>query len=165
MAQQAKCLPQKHEDQSLEHHTYGEAGWAWWFSCNPRMQEAERVHLQRKLASQTSQIGMFWVQVGQCLNNTRWEAVKEDIQRHPPISTLLHAHIYVHTHVQKRKSLIIIKLATDIEPAMELGMQKERGLKCKERNNFLHTRGKGVCNDLAEDKGKEGGATLPSIKK
>lgn len=61
---------------------------------------------------------------------------------------------------------MIIKLATDIEPAMELGMQrKERGLKCKERNNFLHMRGKGVCNGLAEDKGEEGGATLPSIKK
>lgn len=49
---------------------------------------------------------------------------------------------------------------------MELGMQrKASGLKCKERDNFLHTRGKGVCHGLAEDKGEEGGVTLPSIKK
>lgn len=61
---------------------------------------------------------------------------------------------------------MIIKLATDIESAMKLGMQrKSRGLKCKERDNFLHMRGKGVCNGLAEDKGEEVGATLPSIKK
>ena len=61
---------------------------------------------------------------------------------------------------------MIIKLATDIEPTMELGMQrKERGLKCKERDKFLHTRGKGVYSGLAEDKGEEGRATLPSIKK
>lgn len=61
---------------------------------------------------------------------------------------------------------MIIKLAADIEPAMKLGMQrKASGLKCNERDSFLHTRGKGVCHGLAEDKGEEGGATLPSIKK